>query len=237
MSRSSGSNLKRIYWVFVVVAVLLVLYQVSRNSHVLQPDERLQELEPAPFAQLSLDPDALVNAETALQQAQDALIGQAPAEAKATTSDTGTVLDTSTATNAWQTDPQISPAIPLPDAVVDYEPVSVDMDSPAYPGVGEQVKLMLPGRSEVVAKVASSHENPNGDYSWRGYLEGYGDEYPVVMTYGGNSVFATITTPQGSYTLESVSGSGWVYKNPSEFELSEPGKNDYLEIPHAHDHE
>ncbi|WP_049630506.1 hypothetical protein [Cellvibrio sp. pealriver] len=237
MSRSSGSNLKRIYWVFVVVAVLLVLYQVSRNSHILQPDERLQELQPAPVAQLSLDPDALVNAEAALQQAQDALIGQAAMQAKATTSDTGTVLDTSTATNAWQADPQVSPAIPLPDAVVDYEPVSVDMDSPAYPGVGEQVKLMLPGGSELVAKVASSHENPNGDYSWRGYLEGHGDEYPVVMTYGGNSVFATITTPQGSYTLESVNGSGWVYKNPSEFELSEPGKNDYLEIPHAHDHE
>ena len=66
------------------------------------------------------------------------------------------------------------------------------------------------------------------------------------MTYGADAVFASITTPQGSYSLESVNGSGWIYKNPAEVELTQPGKNDYLEVPeeelrkhelHQHDHE
>ena len=85
-----------------------------------------------------------------------------------------------------------------------------------------------------VTRYIQSLENPNGDYSWRGYLDGYGTDYPVVMTYGANSVFATVTTPKGSYTLVSVSGSGWIYKNPSEFELSQPGVEDHMEIPHQH---
>lgn len=236
MSHSFGSNLKRIYWVFIVVAVLVVLYQVSRNSQLLQPDERLQEPQPVPVADLPVSADVLVNAEVALQQAQDSLAGQPEAAADSSAVESR-VSRESAVTTAWQADAQVSPSIPLPDGVVTYEPVSVDLDSPAFPGVGERLSLSLPGGDEVVATVESSHENPNGDYSWRGHLEGHGDEYPVVMTYGANSVFATITTPQGSYTLESVNGSGWVYKNPSEFELSAPGKNDYLEIPHGHDHE
>lgn len=56
--------------------------------------------------------------------------------------------------------------------------------------------------------------------------------------------FATITTPKGAYSLEAREGSGWVYKNPAEVELTQPGKNDYLEVPEEelrqhslHDHD
>jgi hypothetical protein len=138
---------------------------------------------------------------------------------------------------AWRISHDNPPSIPLPEGIVDYEPVAVDMDSPAFPQPGQQVSLGLPGDESVNATVKTSNENPNGDYSWRGYLDGYGTDYPVVMTYGANSVFATITTPKGSYTLESLNGSGWVYKNPAEFELSDPGKSDYLEPDQPHEHE
>jgi hypothetical protein len=136
----------------------------------------------------------------------------------------------------WQISHDNLPSLPLPEGIVDYEPVAVDMESPAFPQPGQQVSLGLPGNEVVNATVKTANENPNGDYSWRGYLDGYGTDYPVVMTYGANSVFATITTPKGSYTLESLNGSGWVYKNPAEFELSEPGKNDYLEPDQPHRH-
>jgi hypothetical protein len=126
-----------------------------------------------------------------------------------------------------------TPTMPLPGGVSVYEPVSVDMDNPAYPQAGQHTSVTMPGGERLQVNIETSTTNPNGDYTWRGHLDGHGDEYPVVMTYGGNSVFATVTTPNGSYTLESVNGSGWIYKNPSEFELSNPGANDFLEIPHG----
>jgi hypothetical protein len=127
------------------------------------------------------------------------------------------------------------PSIGLADAVSVYQQVDIDMEAPAFPSPGEQVSLALPGGEEILVDVKTGATNPNGDYTWRGHLQGHGTDYPVVMTYGGASVFASITTPNGSYTMESVDGSGWVYKNPSEFELSHAGVNDYLEIPMMHD--
>jgi hypothetical protein len=138
--------------------------------------------------------------------------------------------------DAWQIgDTFTDSAFSLHDSVIVYATITIDMEKPYYPQPGEQLDLHLPGDLSVRADVRSSHLNPNGDYSWRGHLNGYDNEYPIVMTYGQNSVFATVTTPQGSYTLESINGRGWIYKNPAEFELSEPDATDYLEIPHTHD--
>ncbi|MGM8228536.1 hypothetical protein ACSV5M_18290 [Cellvibrio sp. ARAG 10.3] len=124
------------------------------------------------------------------------------------------------------------PVFPLPERIVVYEPVSLDMELP-YPLPGDTIALPLPEAESAYATVATHHISPNGDYSWRGHLDGHGDDYPVVMTYGHRSVFATITTPQGSYTLESINGSGWIYKNPAPAELSKPGAEDFMEIPHT----
>jgi hypothetical protein len=124
-----------------------------------------------------------------------------------------------------------NPTIPVPVRVSVYAPITINMDSPVFPDVGDRLALVLPGGGEVIVNVESSYANPNGDYTWRGHLNGLGDQYPVVMTYGSTSVFATITSPEGSYTMESVNGHGWIYKNPSEYELTQPGQDDYLEIP------
>lgn len=122
------------------------------------------------------------------------------------------------------------PNFPLPDGIVIYEPVSLDMETP-YPLPGEKVTLPLPENIHVQVRVTTSHLNPNGDYSWRGHLDGQGDNYPATMTFGQRAVFATVTTPQGSYALETINGRGWVYKNPAEIELSQPGAEDFMEIP------
>lgn len=127
-----------------------------------------------------------------------------------------------------------TPAIPLSEKISDYAVVSLPKQTAAFPVVGEHVLLpMLHGKT-LVATVGSVTHLPNGDYSWSGHLQGYGTDYPVVMTYGEHSVFATITTPEGSYTMESINGLGWLYKNPAEIELSHPGAKDFLEITTQH---
>lgn len=230
MGTTASRNLKRFYGVFLVVALLVVAYQLFFGNG-LNSGTRLQELQALPPAPEFVSTEIRANADTMLTRAQSALADKGQVDVVAPQTAVRRINDM---VSAWQTGGESSPAIPVPDGVVVYEPVSVDMDSPAYPTAGEQVSLSLPGGEELVVNVETSHENPNGDYSWRGHLDRLGSDYPVVVTYGANSVFATITTPNGSYTLESVNGSGWIYKNPSEFELSEPGKNDYLEVPHVH---
>jgi hypothetical protein len=225
-----------VFFVLLFVVVLFVGYRITREETLLVPDQRLQQmLDKAPS--LMTDPAAnplLADARKELARAQGILAAPAtksvppvepPRPDQASAPDAWRMADSTAAT----------PPMPVPNGVSVYEPVSVDMDNPVFPEAGQQTTLTLPGGERLKVNVKTSTTNPNGDYTWRGHLDGYGaDEYPVVMTYGGSSVFATVTTPSGSYTLESIKGSGWIYKNPSEFELSTPGARDYLEIPQDH---
>lgn len=126
------------------------------------------------------------------------------------------------------------PAVPLSNRVSVYQRVQVNQHPAGLPIAGEQVTLPMFNGQNLVADVQTTVVSANGDYTWRGHLAGRGDDYPVVMTYGEHSIFATITTPEGAYTLESVDGLGWLYKNPSFPELSAPGTNDFLEVDPSH---
>jgi hypothetical protein len=78
---------------------------------------------------------------------------------------------------------------------------------------GDRLSIpLLEGRSLAVT-VEEASRLPNGDYSWRGYVEGEEDDFPVIFTVGKNSAFATITSWEGSYTMESVGGVGYLYRN------------------------
>jgi hypothetical protein len=231
MKLSSPTKIKQLYMALAAILLMIILYQITREEVLLQPEHRLQEM-------LGERPQLLPNSDALMQNTNSALapektdLNRPPVANTQTAPVAQAQID---APDAWRVaDASMpTPTLSVPDGVSVYEPVSLDMDNPKYPEAGEQLSLTMPGGERLRVNIESSTSNPNGDYSWRGHLDGYGDEYPVVMTYGGNSVFATVTTPKGSYTLESVAGSGWVYKNPSEVELSNPGSNDYLDIPNA----
>lgn len=123
-----------------------------------------------------------------------------------------------------------TPKIPLSEKISNYAIVEMEQHPARFPAVGEQIQLPMLNGQQLVADVQSITTNPNGDFTWSGHLQGYGTDYPVIMTYGERSIFATITTPEGSYTMESLDGLGWLYKNPAEIELSNPGAKDFLEV-------
>lgn len=125
------------------------------------------------------------------------------------------------------------PSVELSERVSVYQVVKVERPT-VMPVVGELVSFPMFSGNSVLVGVESIKHHPDGGVSWSGHLQGYGNDYPVVVTYGENSAFATITTPEGSYTMESTGGLGWLYKNPSEFELSTHGSTDVLEIPENH---
>lgn len=186
------------------------------------------------FALIDLQQDATAVEAEAVLNAATKVLQQAATDAPTQVAVTETVR-----TEVWQVDNHRAPtpSIPLNERIVDYTVVEITANPAAYPQVGEEVVLPMLGGEKVVVNVESSVVNPNGDYTWRGHLQGHGDSYPVVMTYGATSVMATITTPAGSYSMSTVKGLGWLYKNPAEVELVDALQNDFLEPPIDHFHD
>lgn len=119
-----------------------------------------------------------------------------------------------------------NPTVPLSNQIREFETVS---SRKLFPKAGDKVELPLLDGTAVTVDVASVKVTESGDYVWSGHLEGRQQDYPVVVTQGPHTSFGMITTPQGSYSMETVDGVGWLYKNPAEPEIS-TGR-DYLEIP------
>jgi len=135
----------------------------------------------------------------------------------------------SESTKIWETQYNNDwPAFTLDDRVSYFAPVTLNTQIENSLIVSETVSILLPEQKQVEATIKSVRHEVNGDISWQGYVDGHDDKYPVTYTQGKTNAFATITTPEGSYTMETVNGSGWVYLNPSSAELSSPGSTDYL---------
>ncbi len=223
---------------FVVIVALVVGFwttpSIQQDSSV--NDEVSPELA-VPVAQtlrmIDLQQDAVaLESEAAISAATKAI-------AEPVIGDQQAVVNDSVEFEAWQIDNRRAPtpSITLNEKIVDYAVVEIEQNPAAYPQVGEEVVLPMLNGEKVVATVETSVVNPNGDYTWRGHLQGHGDAYPIVMTYGSTSVMATITTPAGSYSMTTVKGLGWLYKNPAEVELVDNLRNDFLEPPHDHFHD
>lgn len=140
--------------------------------------------------------------------------------------------DEETTTNSWsiESSSEVNPSFDINEKVSEKEAITFDTRSVTESQVGDRVTFSLPGDQQYAVVVEKTQTHRNGDSSWQGHLEGYGNRYPATFTAGDKSGFATVTTPNGSYSLESVNGSGWVYKNPEEAELTQPGVEDYLNI-------
>ncbi len=124
-----------------------------------------------------------------------------------------------------------TPSFTVSEQVTQKTAVTFDAASLKQVTQGDRVDLPLPAGQQYTAQVDHVKTMPNGDRNWQGHLADTETHYPVVFTLGTATAFATITTPEGSYTLETVGGSGWVYKNPQDAELSTEGFVDALPVP------
>ena len=81
--------------------------------------------------------------------------------------------------------------------------------------VGDKVSLPYMGEGEYEATITSKTLHKNGSVSVSGDIIDSGNKYSVVLTEGKNMSFGTVTTPNGSFEIETKNGQGYVYSTDS----------------------
>ncbi|MCX7134003.1 hypothetical protein [Aeromonas sp.] len=94
------------------------------------------------------------------------------------------------------------------------QPIALQGGELGLAQVGDSVTLPLPDGSTLEARVTKVELQRGGERNWQGEIRVDGDSYPVNFTVGKQATFGFIGTPQGSYSVETLGGKGWVYKNP-----------------------
>jgi|GEM_PF-2362088 len=137
-------------------------------------------------------------------------------------------VDTAETPELWQTGRQYGlDYTTFPHTkVLEFDAVGIDAEAVLLAEPGQSLRLPLPSNRVAQVTVKQSKIDRLGNVTVSGYLDGFGDRYPFVITYSEQSTFAMVTNPSGSYSVETVNGIGWIYKNPNEHELSAPGYND-----------
>ena len=225
---------KKVFRVSAIVFICVVAFTFATKDLILEQFPALSNMLQASFGFKPKNQEAALLAhQTAVVTEANKAIAEAErvlAESDLNHNETENDLNE---LNTWQLssgDDTPQPSIPLNEKVKKYSVVRVNPHPENLPSEGEQIVLPLLDGQTIKVNVEVTKTTENGDYIWSGHLAGYSNDYPIVMTYGEKLTFATVTTPEGSYSLEAVNGVGWLYKNPSVAELSKPGGNDSVEI-------
>lgn len=217
----------------IIPGVILVLWPADRRQPLFAPSEPASGTQfyqtPSPMAMVTSDAAIAraVAAQQALQRSEQALQAADQALMAPEIPERGVV---------WSSpeDPLEAPALALNPQVSHAEVVRLSEPHLLEKMPGDRLTVPLPEGRSLAVTVEEATRLPNGDYSWRGYVDGEGDDFPVIFTLGKNSAFATITSWEGSYTMESVGGVGWLYRSivdPGEDSIPAPAGGD---IPHHH---
>jgi hypothetical protein len=100
--------------------------------------------------------------------------------------------------------------------------------------IGDKISLPYMGSGEYEATITEKTIHKNGSVSVTGNLDDSGTQYSVVLTEGKNMSFGTISTPNGSFEIETKNGQGYVYSTDTiDQKWIDYGKSDTLE-PHQH---
>jgi len=113
--------------------------------------------------------------------------------------------------------------------------IELPKNSIAKLNVGDTVALPYMGNGEFEAKITKKSKHKNGSVTVSGNLIDTGNQYSVVLTEGKNMSFGTITTPNGSFEIETKNGQGYVYSTDAiDKAWIDYGKKDTL-VPNGHE--
>jgi len=100
--------------------------------------------------------------------------------------------------------------------------------------IGDKVSLPYMGAGEYEATITSKTLHKNGSVSISGDIIDSGNRYSMVLTEGKSMSFGTVTTPNGSFEIETKNGQGYVYSTDSiDQKWIDYSKSDTLET-HQH---
>ena len=95
-------------------------------------------------------------------------------------------------------------------------------------------KVSLPYMGEYEATITSKTLHKNGSVSVSGDIIDSGNRYSMVLTEGKKMSFGTVTTPNGSFEIETKNGQGYIYSTDSiDEKWIDYSKSDTLET-HQH---
>lgn len=126
----------------------------------------------------------------------------------------------SISTSPWRiNNSHINERYQLPPQVHEKMPVNISTDNINALEVGSQMEIMLPDFSKHTAVISDITYN-NSSKTMTGHLNN-DPSTDVVITSGRRSVYATVATPLGAYSLQSTDGEGVLYKVPPRSEIEE----------------
>lgn len=196
-----------------VMQALHSMATVSAPSVSMEEHPGTAPVTPSAFGGSDMAIARAVAAQQALQQAEQAL--QASNEVMSAPEIPASAVVWSAVNDVTE-----APALALNPQITQAEVVRLPALQDLEKVPGDRLTVPLPEGRSLAVTVEDASRMPNGDYTWRGYVDGEGDDFPVIFTLGKNSAFATITSWEGSYTMESVGGVGWLYRN-----ITDPGED------------
>jgi hypothetical protein len=103
--------------------------------------------------------------------------------------------------------------------------------------MGDKIKLPNVGQVAYSAEITKRVEHKNGSVSVTGNLIGDNNaKYSVILTEGKTNSYASITTPEGAFEIETINGVGYIYSvKDIEEKYIDPTKEDVL-IPNHDGH-
>lgn len=112
--------------------------------------------------------------------------------------------------------------------------INIEEKTIAELSVGDVIQLPPVGQVTYEAVISQKVRHKNGSVSVSGNLIGDGnDKHAVILTEGKTTSYASISTPEGAFEIETVNGKGYIY-SVKEIENSyvDPHKEDILHPPH-----
>jgi hypothetical protein len=132
---------------------------------------------------------------------------------------------------------EVKKNFPTKEGITPVIAVEVLKNSVSNLEVGDTISLPYMGSGEYEATITSKKTHKNGSVSVSGNLKDSDNKYSVVLTEGKSMSFGTITTPNGSFEIETKDGKGYVYSTDAiDKKWIDYTKSDTLHSEDAHNH-